>query len=570
MADKYVLSSKAWSIINQAETRRRMANINEKVKKGDDHVKIRRCGLNAAEMQVVTDMAKKERMVAINYDIEDGEPWISLTTADLSTKIFPAEIINDPIKAIFADAHTIKLVFDAKTTFRILKRKDIELQNFVDVKEVAEFTKLRTGLKIHRSLTVGTLCLHLYAWDHQAYCSEDEYVYSNRKLPYWWKKFPVERRLDEAYKGGMYNLVRVAMIHASSTLLFLYVEHAVQHDLRIKHIVPHRKDGLRDIVKRIIEGFRIYVSEDNEFLRPFEAKNTVSKLRDLRDRIRSKSKDRQKFVKPGQPEIPEEEVGQKEQDDDVLEVELTESQYDRLVYPSLTTLIEQDENPREDGRWDDKTGSESSSEEEPVSKEPKEIRIPRRKVEPPKKKSKEQRREERRSAKIGRRRINEDLERVAQRVPKSKRSLTKKEIDDRQIPKTKGLRYTKGAKPVSKSREIVEDRFSVSFDDVCSFCGGQGKNFHLKEKCSIYRRYKSGKVTRNLCLYPLCPDRKRHCTAVCFLLHERCEECGGRGHYGYQCGHLARDYLREMYEIYRKYGLYSRKRSSKWNYKLHQ
>ena len=566
--DTYDLSGEAWRIIKQAETRKRFAYIDERIRPGDDHVKLRKCGLNAAETQVVQELAKREKMVAVNFDIEDGEPWIALTTIDLATKIFPAEAINETVKAIFADAHTVKLVFDAKMTFRIFKLKEIELQNFVDVKELAEFTKLRTGLHIHRSLTVGTLCLHLFAWDYQAHCSEDEYVYSNRKLPYWWKKFPVERQLDQAYKGGMYNLVRLSMIHASSTLLLLYVEHVAEHDLRIQYIIPHRKDGLRDIVKRVVERFRTYVGVDNEFLKPFESKNSVAERRDLRERIRKKSNDRKKFIKFGKHNFDKVDDKEKEEEE-VLVLQPTPKEYNELIYGKLPTLTEVEEIVSEEDHWGDQTGNDSSSEEEPVSKEPLPIKIPRRKIEPPKKLSKEERKDNRRKAKILRSRTRDELEVKAERVPKSKRSLTQAEIKERAIPTTKGLRFAKGAKPVSKSTEKVEDRFSVSFDDVCSFCGGRGKNFHVRERCSVYRRYKSGKVTRNLCLYPLCPDRKRHCTAVCFLLHERCEDCGGRGHYGYQCEHMGREYLRKMYELYRRYGIYSRKHSPKWNYRLH-
>ena len=83
-------------------------------------------------------------------------------------------------------------------------------------------------------------------------------------------------------------------------------------------------------------------------------------------------------------------------------------------------------------------------------------------------------------------------EKQCQSVPKrKKKKMSEDERLKKEIPPTPGAALHD--KPLVLDQTPMHLRDSVSFDNVCTFCGGGGESFHLRRNCGIFRRQRQRK-----------------------------------------------------------------------------
>ena len=552
-------------ILEQIQTKRHLFEPKECEDTDTISESVRELGLDHEDIGEIRRQTQTNKMVFIHVELEHGEKWLALTTYDLKTKLVPFQYLSNAIANILFDKHVIKIVKDVKFTRSKLAEHGVKLRNYVDIDEVESLNQQAKNPEAEVETDVGVVARKMFGWNFESYVSEHQYIQTNVSLPPKWKKFPEQRRLKSIHRDGMYNIVRFSIIHNVNLLSFFILERAVEMAIICAGMEIKRKDNLKSLVLQILEPLRTFQVDGIE-TRPYG--NTVFDHRAERERIREsrrsdndgvlviKTSKRDYAALLGEPR----KLGTLQESDDEDGNDISECEDDPL---DNSGLVDPDTVVSE-RLVELSTSSESESENpEIVVTGPTEIKV----KDPPKLPSKNKlkkrwTRQQKRQRKLA--------ELQCESVPKKvKKKLSEAERRRREISPSPAADYYD--KPLVDDKTPMHLRNSVSFDNVCTFCGGSGKDFHLRRNCSVYRKQKQRREEKKppklLCRYPLCSDRYNHCLPVCYQMHERCYGCGGRGHYEYQCKSKNQDEFRRIYELFRPFGHFSAIAHKNWAYK---
>ena len=139
----------------------------------------------------------------------------------------------------------------------------IELRNYVDIDEVNRLSQLANDPEAEIYYEPGQVARRMFGWNFEPFVGQSDYIQSNGSLPPKWKTFPQNRHLGNVHKDGMYNGVRLSIMHNTNLTSLFILERAVETAILKSGMEVKRKDTLLSLTQQILQPLRSFKTRRN-------------------------------------------------------------------------------------------------------------------------------------------------------------------------------------------------------------------------------------------------------------------------------------------------------------------